>query len=409
MLTTPEPLQTPPRVGRVLAALFVATFVLGSAEMLVVGLLDRIAEDVRITIPAAGGLVTAYALGVAAGGPVLTALTIRWDRRRVLLSALAVATVAMVLPVLVPAMSYAMFIGLRVVAGAMAGLVIAAAFEMGTSIVEPERKGRAISAVFGGFAVSSALGVPLGTLIGHALGWRGAFAAVAALSVAAVVALAVLAPSLPGSTSGAGDLARHAFSPRVLAVLALHVLVFAALYSAVTYIVPFLESVTGISGPLVSVFLLLYGGADAVGALIGGRFADRDAARTLLVTTAGISGVLLMLHFAGPVPALVALVLMVLGATAAAMVPSLQYRVVELAGPGGALAQSLPASAANLGVAAGALAGGIAINAVSVSAAVIMGAAIGVGAVAVAWATGRLAAPATEPVASAAARPVPCG
>ena len=388
--TTATPVHRPPRVGHVLAALFTATFVLGCAEMLVVGLLSEIAQDLRVSIPAAGSLVTAYALGIAVGGPLLTAATLRWDRRRVLLGGLLLAILGMLAPLVVPGAGYAALLVVRVLTGAMAGLVIAAAFVVGTSIVEPARRGRAISAVFSGVAVSGAVGVPLGTLVGQSLGWRGAFAAVAALGAVALVALTALAPPVPGSAGGAGDQARHAFAPRVLAVLALHVLVFAALYAAVTYVVPFMEAVTGISGPLISVFLLVYGGANAVGSLAGGRFADRDAARTLVVATTGITAALLALFLVGAVPALVAAVLLALGMVAAGMVPSLQYRVVELAGPGGALAQSLPASAANLGVAAGSLAGGVAIEALSVSAAMVTGAAIGIGAVAVAWATRRL-------------------
>ncbi|MFC4949154.1 MFS transporter [Pseudonocardia sp. GCM10023141] len=377
-------------VRRVLAALFTATFVLGCTEMLVVGLLSRIADDLQVTIPAAGGLVTAYALGVALGGPLLTVATIRWDRRRVLLGGMGAALLAVLAPAVVPAMGYPAFVAVRVLTGASAGLVIAAAFAMGTAIVEPARRGRAISAVFSGIAVSGALGVPLGTLVGQSLGWRGTFVAVALLGGVAVVALALLAPPVPGTAGGTGDQVRHALAPRVLAVLALHVLVFAALYAAMTYIVPFLEGVTGVSGQLVSVFLLVYGVANAAGSLVGGRFADRDAARTLVAGTAGIAVALLVLHLVGAVPVLVAGVLLVLGMVAASMVASLQYRVVDLAGPGGAVAQSLPASAANLGVAAGSLAGGVAIDALSVSAAVLTGVAVGVGAVAVAWATPRL-------------------
>lgn len=393
MITTSAPASRTGRAGRVLAALFTTTFVVGCAEMLVIGMLSQIAADLRVTIPAAGELVTAYALGLAIGGPVLTAITIRWDRRRVLLGGLLVAILGILLPVVLPGAGYALFAAVRVLTGAMAGLLIAAAFVVGTSVVEPARKGRAISAVFSGIAVSGALGVPLGTLVGQLVGWRGAFACVAVLGVVALVALVVLAPAVPGAAEGVAAQLRHAFAPRVVAVLLLHVLVFAALYAAVTYIVPFLERVTGISGPLISVFLLVYGGANALGSLVGGRFADRNAARTLVVAAAGITVTLLALDLVGAVPALVAGVLLVLGVVAAAMVPSLQYRVVELAGAGGALAQSLPASAANVGVAAGSLVGGVAINAVSVPAAVLTGVAVGVGAVIVAWTTGRFAAP----------------
>jgi DHA1 family inner membrane transport protein len=194
-----------------------------------------------------------------------------------------------------------------------------------------------------------------------------------------------------------GGFAVSAFAPRVLAMLFLQFLVFASVYSTLTYIVPFLEGVTGISGALVSVFLLAYGVATAVGSIAGGRFADQNAARTLIVATIGTSAALLALYFVGAVAFLVALVMLAWGLFALGMVPSLQYRVVSLAGPGGALASSLPPSAANLGIAVGSVAGGMAIDrTTTASSVVITGLVIAVISVPVAWATGFLKPPAAE-------------
>lgn len=384
------------RPERVLAALFLGTFVLGTTEMLVVGVLNLIAADLGVSVPAAGGLVTAFALGLAVGGPLLTALTIRLDRRVVLVGALSLVVLGVLLPVVVG--SYPLFVAARVLTGALTGLFIAVAFAVGTSVVQPARTGRAISIVFSGFAVSTALGVPLGTLLGQVVGWRGAFLAVLAVAVVALAAVLALVPSVPGTRAGVADQARHAFAPRVLAVLTLLLLVFAALYSVFTYVVPFLETVTGVTGPFVSVFLLVYGAATAVGSIGGGRFADRDAARTLVVGTAGLTVSLLALRLVGASPALVAVVLVAMGVVLTGMVPSLQYRVVELAGPGGALAQSLPASAANIGVALGSLAGGATIAGLSVAATTLTGAGIALVAAAVAVATRRLRGPAVTDV-----------
>ncbi|NJP92394.1 MFS transporter [Nonomuraea sp. FMUSA5-5] len=387
---------TPARGGTTLAlaTLFLGTFVLGSAELLVVGLLNLIAADLRVSVQAAGALVTAYALGVAVGGPLLTALTIRLNKRTVLTGALALCVAGNLVPVLTA--DHGLFVVARALTGALGGLFVAVAFVVGMSVVPPERMGRAISAVFGGFAVSGALGVPLGTLLGQVVGWRGAFLAVVALAVLALVAAPLLLPSVPGSQGGAGDQARHAFAPRVLAMLVLQFLVFASLYAALTYIVPFLERVTGVSGALVSVFLLAYGAASAAGSFAGGRFADRDAARTLTVATVMTALCLGALYLAGAVAFLVVLVLPAWGLFAMGMVPSLQYRVVHLAGPGGALASSLPASAANLGIAAGSAAGGAAIGGSTASAPVIAGLVIAVLSVPVAWGTGFLKPPAPE-------------
>jgi DHA1 family inner membrane transport protein len=369
-------------------------FVIGSTELLVVGVLDLIAADLRVSIPAAGSLVTAYALGLAIGGPILTAATIRLDKRTVLVGALALFVLGNVVAVLTA--SYGLFLVARTLTGAVQGLFIAAAFAAGVSVVPPARMGRAISVVISGVAVSGAVGVPVGTLVGQALGWRGAFAAAAVLAVAALIATAALVPSVPGTGGGAASQVRHAFAPRVLAVLGLTVLVFASVYAALTYIVPFLQTVTGISGGMVSVFLLAYGGAAAVGSFGGGRFADSNAGRTLVVGSVGVAVSLLTLYLVGTIPVLVALALLASGVFAMGMAPSMQYRVVSLAGPGGPFAQSLPASAANVGIALGSLAGGVAVGGFTASAAVITGLVIAAVAIPVAWATSFLTPPAVD-------------
>lgn len=394
-MSTQQPALSRRRTNLALATLFLGTFVLGTAELIVVGVLDVIADDLNVSIPVAGTLVTAYALGVSIGGPVLTALTIKLDKRTVLLAALVLCIVGNLIPVLTA--DFGLFVAVRAVTGALGGLFVAVAFVVGITIVGPERMGRAISVVFGGFAVSGALGVPLGTLLGQSLGWRGTFTGIVVFTVLTLVAALAVLPSVVSAAAGAGDQARYAFAPRVLAMLFLQFLVFASVYSTLTYIVPFLEGVTGISGALVSVFLLAYGVATAVGSIAGGRFADQNAARTLIVATIGTSVALLALYFVGSVAFLVALVMLAWGLFALGMVPSLQYRVVSLAGPGGALASSLPPSAANLGIAVGSVAGGMAIDrTTTASSVVITGLVIAVISIPVAWATGFLKPPAVE-------------
>ncbi|MFI7449342.1 MFS transporter [Nonomuraea sp. NPDC049714] len=382
------------RTNLALATLFFGVFVLGCAEMLVVGVLNLIATDLRVSVAAAGTLVTAYALGMAIGGPILTALTIRLDKRAVLVGTLILFALANLVLLLVPDLG--LFVAARVLAGAVQGLFIAVGFVTGMALVPPERAGRAISVIISGISVSAALGVPLGTLVGQTVGWRGSFTGIILLSVVALIATVALVPSVPRTTGGVAGQARYAFAPRVLAVLALNFLVFAAVYSALTYIVPFLEGVTGISGALISVFLLAYGLANAIGAFGGGRFADRNAARTLIVATVGTAACLLALHLVGAVALLVALVMSALGLFVGGTVPSLQVRVVILAGPGGALASALPGSAINVGIAAGSVAGGVAISGSGASAPLITGLLIALITIPVAWATGFLKPPAVQ-------------
>jgi DHA1 family inner membrane transport protein len=253
-----------------------------------------------------------------------------------------------------------------------------------------------MSVVLSGFAVSTAAGVPIGTLIGHELGWRGAFVAILALASVVLVTAVPVIPSTPSVGGGAADQARFAFAPRVLALLGLVFLVFAAISSALTYLVPFLQRVTGVSGALVSVFLLAYGAATLVGSVVGGRFADTQAARTLIFGTIGLGGALLALYVVGSSVLLVALVLVVWGFFAFGMTPSVQFRVVSLAGPGGAFAASLPASVANAGIAFGSVAGGVTIDVIDTRAVTLTGLTIAVAAVLVAVLTRSLRPPAAD-------------
>ncbi|NUT91133.1 MAG: MFS transporter [Saccharothrix sp.] len=390
-MSAPQAVMSPTRANLVLATLFLGMFVLGSGELLVVGVLDLIAADLDVTIPEAGTLVTAYALGLAIGGPVLAAATIKLDRRTVLVGTLALFVAGNVVAVLTD--DYGVFVVARVLIGALQGLFIATSFIAGMSVVPPERIGWAIGIIVSGVSVSTALGVPLGTLVGQTLGWRGSFVAVVAITVVVLIATAVLVPSVPPAGGNARDQVRHAFAPRVLAVLFLNFTVFATTFAALTYVVPFLQNVTGVSGAVLSVFLLAYGVATAVGSFGGGRFADRSAGRTLVIGSVGIAVSLAALYFVGSIAALVAVALLAWGLFAYGIVPSLQVRVISLAGPGGQLAQSLPVSAANVGIAFGAFVGGVALDRYGPSATVVAGLVFAVITVVVAWATSFLTPP----------------
>jgi MFS transporter, DHA1 family, inner membrane transport protein len=370
----------------VLTVLFLGAFVMGCAEMLVVGMIELIAEDLAVTVPAAGALVTANALGLALGGPLLTFVTTRVDGRVVLVAATTVFVLANLLPAL--AAGYPVLVAARVVIGAAQGLFIAAAMVTATAVVPRQRAGRAVAVVITGFATASAVGLPLGTLLGQAVGWSGSFVAVVALGVLVLAATLVVLPSVPSARdSRALGQVRYAFAPRVLAVLALSLLVFVAVQAALTYLVPFLAQVSGISGPVVTTFLLAYGVATAVESFAGGRFADASAARALVVGTVGVTASLATLAVLGANAVVAAVAVVGLGLFGMGMAPSIQHRVVSLAGPGAPLASSLPASVVNAGIAGGAYAGGLAITVSGVPAAVLTGALVAAGSVAVAWAT----------------------
>jgi len=378
-----------------LGALFLGAFVIGTAELVVIGVLNLIARDMAVSISAAGTLVTAYALGISIGGPVLYALSIRFGRRFLLRLSLAAYVAGNVLAVV--AVNFGVLLVARIVTGSLHGLFIGVAFAVAASLVPPERMGRAISAVLGGIAVSTVLGVPLGTLIGQALGWQAAFVVIVILGVIALVSTLLFVP--PVENAGASGLAaqvRHALAPRVLAVLGVGFLLLGGQFAALTYLAPFLGEVTGISGGLISVFLLAYGVANAVGTFVGGWAADRSATTTLVVANVVLIGALGMFYLVGSTPILVALALGVWGLVGFGLVPSLQYHVVSLAGPGRDLAATLPASAVNAGIAAGALVGGWAVAYQGVAGAVITGLAVCAIVLPATWATQFLKVPAAD-------------
>ncbi|MGW4401768.1 MFS transporter [Amycolatopsis nivea] len=378
-----------------LLILFLGTFTMGSAELLVVGVLNLIAQDTHASISTAGSLVTAYALGQAIGGPVLTAVTVRASRRLVLLSAMA-AYVAITAAIALSS-DFTVLLIARVLTGALQGLVVAVAITIGIGVVPPERIGRAMSVVIGGFAVSTAFGVPLGTLVGQLVGWRGGFFGIVGVGILVLAAMLVFVPKVASAGAmGFGSQVRHALHPRVVAVLGFAVLLFAGQFAVLTYLEPYLGEVTGIAGGMVSVFLLVFGIANALGTFVGGKLADWNATLTMAVCGLVLAAALGVLTLVGSMPVLTAVVLGVWGLAGFAAVPSVQYRVTALAGPGGDLAASLPASALNAGIAIGALVGGLALTGGGLSAITVTGLIICAATVPVGWATGFLKPPSAE-------------
>jgi len=378
------------RSGRLgLLALGLGAFVVGTAELLVVGVLGLVARDLRVSVSTAGELVTAYALGISLGGPLLTAATIRLGRRTVVWLALAAYVAGNV--VALAAASFGLLLVARILTGSVHGLFIGVAFAVAAGLVPAERQGQAMSVVMGGVTVAIVVGVPLGTAIGHALGWRSAFAVVVALGLVALAAALLFVP--PVAARGAGDFraqARAALAPRVLVVLAVGLLLMGGQFTAFTYLAPYLEHVAGVSAGAVSAFLLVFGVAAAAGTFIGGKAADRGAAVTLIAANVLLMAALALLYLLGSSPVLAAVLLAAWGFVGFGLVSALQLRVVTLAGAGGDLAATLGASAVNLGIAAGSLVGGAVLAGDGVHAIVLAGLVICTVALPATWASRKL-------------------
>jgi MFS transporter, DHA1 family, inner membrane transport protein len=346
------------RHGAALLVLALGAFAIGTAEFIVVGVLDLVADDLRVSVSRAGYFVTAYALGITFGGPIATALTAQLGRRRLLLLAMALFIACNLVTQLSSAMSVLLFT--RFIGGTLHGLYVGVASVIAAQLVPPEQRGSGIAMVFGGIAVATVLGVPLGALIAQAAGWRMAFAALAAIGTITLLAMYLAVPRTTAADSSAAFArqARAALAPPVLLMLGLGLLLLGGQFTAFTYLVPFLQKVTGISGEPISAFLLIYGAASAVGVFIGGRMADRDPSRTLLLCSLALLPTLGALYVFGTHPVVVAIALGAWGLAGFGLVPALQLRVISLARCGRDLAATLSASAVNAGIAAGSLLGG---------------------------------------------------
>lgn len=378
----------------VLVSLLLGTFVTGCAELLTAGLLTPIASGLGVSVAAAGSLFGAYALGMAVGGPLLTAATIRWDRRPVLVGAVAAFAGMVVAPAVLP--HFGWFVVTRLVAGALQGLFLAAAFTTATTVAPPERGGRALAFVIAGFSISTVLGLPLGVLVGAVLGWRGALAMVGGFALVATGLLAAVVPKVPRPPSHGQGL-RSALAPRVLAMLALSLVLFAAPGAVMGYLMPVLAEVTGLSGPLASVILIVYGVANVAGSFVGGRLADADASRALVLVALGLVASSAALYLARSVPLLAVIALLAWAVSGSSAPASVQYRAVSLAGPSAALVASLPASAASAGIALGSTASGVAYTAAGPPAVILTGMTIALAALALAWLTRGWLPPTGDP------------
>ncbi|GAA0413573.1 MFS transporter [Streptomyces luteireticuli] len=273
-----------------LLLLALGTFAVGTDSMVMAGILDGIAGDLGVSVPAAGQLVSVFALSYALLAPVLATLTARWDRRRLLLTAMGVFTVANALSALAP--DYGTLLATRVLAAAGAAAYTPTASAVATALAPPERRGRALATVLGGMTVATALGVPVGAYLGSE-DWRLTMWLVAALGVLAFAGLALLMRGLPAPTAGAPGL-RERLAPlrdrRVLAGAATTLTFFLAFNSVYIYLATAVRPATDGDQGRLSLILLATGIASVAGSWLGGRLVDRLGVRTVLLAGSVAAG-----------------------------------------------------------------------------------------------------------------------
>lgn len=347
-----------------LLALTLSAFAIGTTEFVIVGLIPTMAADLNVSLPSAGLLVSLYALGVAIGAPVLTALTSKMNRKHVLLAVMGLFVVGNLLAWQAP--GYNTLIAARVLTGLAHGVFFSIGSTIATGLVSKEKAASAIAIMFTGLTVALVTGVPLGTYIGQHFGWETTFLIVAILGLIALVGSALLVPNnlKQDATASLKDQLKVLTQPRLLLVYAITALGYGGTFTAFTYLAPILEQVSGFDASAVGLIMLVYGVSVAVGNIQGGKMADKfGPVKALTIIFAGLAAILFVLNFTAYNSIAAVITILVWGAFAFGNVPGLQVYVVKLAEkytPNAVdVASGLNIAAFNVGIALGSWSGGL--------------------------------------------------
>ncbi|MGW3570067.1 MFS transporter [Streptomyces sp. NPDC000941] len=345
-----------------LLALAVSAFGIGTTEFVMMGLLPNVADDLGTSVPTAGYLVSAYAIGVVVGAPLLTALGSRIPRKRMLILLMALFTVGNLASALAP--SFGLLMAGRVLAGLPHGAFFGVGAVVAARLVAEERRARAVATMFLGLTVANVVGVPVATLLGQHLGWRATFLVVAAIGVVAMAALARLIPQI--SMDHQAGL-RHELGAlrdrQVVLGLLTAVFGFAGVFAVYSYLASMMTEVTGLAESSVTVVLALFGIGMTLGALLAGPLTDRALRPTLYGSLAALAAVLVLFDFTVHIKWAAMVTVVVLGAVGFMTTTPLQMLVMNKARHAPTLASASNHSAFNLANAGGAWLGGVAIAA----------------------------------------------
>jgi DHA1 family inner membrane transport protein len=356
--------QLPPRqrVVAAIVALAVGGFAIGTTEFVTMGLLPEIADGIAVDIPSAGHVISAYALGVVVGAPVIAALGARLPRRGLLLGLMAGFLAGNVLSAL--AAGNGMLLVARFLSGLPHGAYFGVASLVAASLVAPEQRGRAVSSVMLGLSVANVAGVPAATWLGQHMGWRSAYWAVvvlAALTLLAVVAVVPRTPPAEGASivTELGALRR----PQVLLTLAVGVVGFGGMFALYSYVAPLTTEVTGLARSAVPWVLLAFGLGMVAGTVLGGRLADRALFPSLVGALVAMGTLLALIPVASAAGITLVAAVFLVAVASSVLVVCLQLRLMEVAADARMLGAALNHSALNAANALGAWLGGLVIAA----------------------------------------------
>ncbi|KPH17631.1 MFS transporter [Rhodococcus sp. ADH] len=343
-------------------ALALGGFGIGTTEFVAMGLLPEMASGLGVSEPVAGHVISAYALGVVVGAPLIAALTARVPRRTLLIALMVAFTVGNAASVFAP--SYTTLMMARFVAGLPHGAYFGVAALVAAHLAEPGKRAKAVAMVMMGLSVANVIGVPVAAWIGQALGWRSAFALVAVIGVATVASLFVWIPRLDGMPvtnpiTELGALGRV----QVWMTLIVGMVGFGGMFAVYTYISTALTDVSGLGASFIPLALMLYGLGMVAGNFVGGYLADRALMKGLFLSMGSLVVILAVFVIAVRNPYTALIFVFLIGLAGSSMVPGLQTRLMDVAEDAQTLAASLNHAALNIANAFGAWIGGVVIAA----------------------------------------------
>jgi DHA1 family inner membrane transport protein len=347
-----------------LLALFIAAFAFGTTEFVIAGVLPQVAAGLDVTIPTAGYLVSAYALGIAIGGPLLTVLTAKASRTRLLIVLAVIFTIGQVACAVAPDFTSMLFF--RIFVAVAHGVFFGVAMVVATGLVPEHQRGRAVAIVLAGLTVSNIIGVPAGAAIGNALGWRSTFWAMFALGVVATIAMIALLPRSNGAAIRPANFLREVRvlgRQQVWTSIIVMLMLMIGQFVPYTFITPLLQEVTGLDAALVPWVLLLNGVGATLGVFIGGRLADWKLMPSLMALLALQSGVMAAMYLAAPYPWPMVAVVTLWGCVNFAIGTPIQTRILGWTADAPNLASSLIPSGFNFGIALASSIGAMLLNA----------------------------------------------
>ncbi|MFT8353717.1 MAG: MFS transporter [Gluconobacter japonicus] len=344
-----------------LLALAVGAFAIGTTEFTPMGLLPVIAQGLQVTVPKAGGLVTAYAVGVMVGAPFITLLLARLRRKSALTLLMGIYVAGNLLSAV--AGSYELLFASRVLTSLAHGAFFGLGAVEASAVVAPERRASAVATMFMGLTIANIIGVPAATWLGMNFGWHMAFGVTAILGLLTMVAIQWALPAREaGPVPDVASELKALLRINVLLALTTTAIGAGAMFVLYTYIAPILQHITHASPLVITIALMLTGVGFSIGNAIGGRSADRSLDGSLLMFFPILGAVMLLFPWAAQTVPGALIATLVWGAATFALMPALQMRVMQAAHDAPALASSVNIGAFNLGNAIGAAFGGIALS-----------------------------------------------